>query len=259
MPTTSATAQDIVTRSLRMIGFLGMGETPAAENSEDALDVLNGMLDAWSMDRLFVYNVNFAVYALTGSQQSYTIGESGTPDFSAVRPNKIENANIVITSQSPNVRRPLYLMDDDDWASITVRALPSPTLPTSLYYSKDYPNGTLYFWPTPQAGLSVELETWVQVSQFAALTDSFSFPPGYYEAVYQNLALRLCTPEYGMTAPPPSIDELARNSRMRIQSLNMDPPPQLLVDAGVQGTRQGGQRYGQQLFNIKNPAPQWYR
>jgi hypothetical protein len=242
---------------MKFAGLAGQGLDVNADDAADVLEILNGMLDAWTMDRLFVYNVRFDVYALTSNQQSYTIGQSGSPNFNAVRPNKLENANIVITSQTPNIRRPLYLMDDDDWANISLRALPTPTIPTALYFSRDFPNATLNFWPTPQSGLSVELETWQVLSQFAALTDTFSFPPGYYEAVYQNLGLRLCTPEYGMEDVPPTVALAAQQSRARIESLNMDPPPQLKIDSGLQGVRNTNP--GQQLFNIKNPAPQWYR
>ena len=237
-----------------MAGILASGQDFEPDDSEDILTILNGMLDAWTMDRLFVYNIRFDAYALTADQQSRTIGPTG--NIVAIRPHKIENANIVITSQTPNVRRPLYLLDDDDWMSFSIRPLPTSTIPTSLYYSRDFPNGTLYFWPTPQSGLSVELETWVALSQFASLDTSFSFPPGYFEAVYQNLAVRLCTPQWGLNEVPNSIAELAQQSRMRIESLNMDPPSKLKSDSGLMGTRQGLQG---PPFNAKNPAPQWYR
>lgn len=257
MPTTAATANNIVERALKYSGNLAAGEPANAEDAADVLDIANGMLDGWTMDRLYVYNSGINVYALTSNVSSYSIGASAAAPFNVTRPNKIENANIVITSQTPNVRRALYIMDDEEWMDISVRPLTTPGIPTALYYSRDFPNGTLYFRIPPTSGLSVELEVWTQLAQFAALTDPFSFPPGYYEAITTNLALRLCTPEFGIDTPPPSLVALAQQSRMRIESLNSDPPPQLKTDAGLQGVRQGSD--GQGLFNIKNVAPQWYR
>ena len=252
MPTTDAKAIDIITRALKLVGVLGAAEMPSAEDATDALDVLNGMIDAWTMDSLYVYSVGYAVYPLVASQQDYTIGESGTPDFSAVRPSKLINANIVITTNNPETRLPIYIMDDDDWMNIRVRRI-GPTIPTAIYYSRDYPNGTLHLYPVPDSGYSLELETWQTLSQFADLTTAFSFPPGYYEAMYQNLGLRFCTPEYGINDVPSSIQALALASRARIESLNLDPAPQQNCDAGVQGSN------SLPLFWIKNVAPFWYR
>lgn len=257
MLTTAATAQDLCRRAAKFVGILAEGQDFEPEMSEDILTIANGMLDAWNMDRLFVYNVNFAVYALTANNQSQSIGPTAASPFNVTRPHKIENANIVITSQTPNVRRGLYLLDDDEWMSFSVRPLPTPTIPTSLYYSRDFPNATLYFWPTPTSGLSVELETWVPLTQFTNLSTAFSFPPGYFEAIYQNLGLRLCTPEWGLSEVPAVVQQLAQESRMRIESLNMDPPPKMKSDGGMMGTRQGTQ--SGPPFNIKNPAPNWYR
>lgn len=45
-----ATAQSIVTRSLRLIGAIESGETPSAEDAQDALAALNDMLHGWAKE-----------------------------------------------------------------------------------------------------------------------------------------------------------------------------------------------------------------
>ena len=111
---------------MKYIGSFAAGEPLEAENAADALDVLNGMLDAWTMDRLYVYASTISTYALTSGTQSYSIGATASAPWNVTRPNKIEEANIVITSQTPNVRTPLYIMDDSDWMSISIRPLQTP-------------------------------------------------------------------------------------------------------------------------------------
>src|SRR5439155_147903 len=123
MPTTSATGYDICARAAKYVGILAAGEVLAAEDAADILDIGNGMLDAFTMDRLYVYASTFNTCALTSGTQSYSIGATAAAPFNLTRPNKIEEANIVITSQTPNVRRPLYIMDDSDWMSISIRPL----------------------------------------------------------------------------------------------------------------------------------------
>src|SRR5438093_4138296 len=250
MPTTSATGADICSRALKYAGILAAGEVAAAEDAADALDILNGMLDSWVADKLLIFATTISTFALTSNVPSYSIGTGAT--FNTTRPSMIENANILITSQTPNVRRPLFLMKDEDWMGISIRPLPTPSIPTALYYSRDYPSGTLFFWQTPQGGLSVELELWQPLTQLADLTTPFSFPPGYYAALTQGLALSLCTPEFGINDPPSSLVAMARESKMQIESLNSDPAPPMSIDRGLQGVRQGAS--GQQRFNIKNPS-----
>lgn len=254
MPTTDATAQTICTRILRTIGFTGASEVPSSEDLSDVLDIVNGMLDSWTIDGIFIYNVSINVYALTATQQSYEIGTGAATPFDVARPAKIINANLVYTNQDPAVRIPLIILDDDGWMTIPVRG--TQGTPVQLYYSPSYPLGVLNFWPIPSANFSVELETWTQLSQFTGINDQavWSFPPGYFEAIYTNGALRCCTPEWGMNEVPPSIKKLAADSLSRIMALNQTPPPQMNPDYGTQGVRgQTGYR------NLYNPAPIWTR
>jgi len=252
MPTTTATAQDICIRAMKMAGLAGTGQTLDGSDVQDVFDILNGMLDAWSMDGLYVFGEQILDFALVSGQQVTPIGPSAAAPFNVPRPNKIQNANLVINTPSPAVRIPLNLTDYDGWMSISVLAIP-PTYPTVLYYEQSYPNGNLHLWPPPQGGLMLELAVWAIIAQFAAITDRFSFPPGYYEAIYQNLTLRLCTPEYGILQVPPSVIALANESRSRIQQLNTNPPPIMRPDPGMQSVRgQSGWR------NIYDPQI-WYR
>lgn len=42
-----ATARDLITMSLRTLGVLHSGETPSAEEADDALDTLNQLMNSW--------------------------------------------------------------------------------------------------------------------------------------------------------------------------------------------------------------------
>jgi hypothetical protein len=218
-----------------------------------AFDIADGMLDSFNSDGLFIYSRSIESYALTSGQQDYEIGPSATAPFDVTRPQRVINANLVITSQSPEVSIPLYIIDAQQWMGIPVTDIDA-TYPTQLYYESSYPEGVLHFWPKPTSGLSVELETWNQLSEFDDLDTAFSFPPGYYELGWTNLAERLCIPAFGYDSVPQSIAKRAADARSRIQSLNQNPPPVLGTDYGIQGTnQQTGYR------NLYNPAPYWYR
>ncbi len=253
MLTTEAVCSDILTRASGFAGVTAVGEVPSAEVSGAAMNILNGMLDAWSIDSLYVYNVSIAVYALTSGQQSYNVGLTATAPFNIVRPSRVQNANLVYSTQSPPTRVPLNVLDDDGWMGIAVRGINGT--PTAVYYSPSYPLGVLNMWPIPTSGFSVELELWTAIPQFADFSDAFVFPPGYFEAVYMNLGLRMQTPEFGIDQVSPTVRDLANQSRTRIQNLNTIPSPQMRSDAGMGNEQRGGGGYR----NLYNPAPIWTR
>lgn len=74
MAATSSTAADLISGALRNINALEAGETISAQDSADALQVLNDMLESWSIDHLFVYAAVENLLTFTPGQYQYTIG-----------------------------------------------------------------------------------------------------------------------------------------------------------------------------------------
>jgi hypothetical protein len=152
----------------------------------------------------------------------YQIGPTAA-DFVATRPQRINNANIILPTTIPT-RYALELIDDDQWAAIKQQLVPS-NIPQKLYNDGSFPNSNLYLWGQPSAGLQLELYTWQLLSGYVALTDIVAFPPGYEEAVLYNLAVRLA-PMFGSAALAqlPAIETLASNAKARIQTMNCESP-----------------------------------
>ena len=72
------TALDIITRALRPIGALASGETPNAEQTSDALDMLNDMLATWANERMLLHYETEVVFPVVPNTYQYTIGPGGT-------------------------------------------------------------------------------------------------------------------------------------------------------------------------------------
>lgn len=72
------TALDIVTRSLRSIGAYAAGEQIAAEDANDAFDLLNDLLDTWSNTTMMIPYITEIIFTLTNGKYQYTIGKNGT-------------------------------------------------------------------------------------------------------------------------------------------------------------------------------------
>lgn len=91
-----ATANDVITRALRMIGVLAAGEAASAEDAADALGALNDMLRDWEADGV---SLGFAPLSSVG-------GALGVPDdaLRAIKFNlAVELAPEYSTEPSPTV------------------------------------------------------------------------------------------------------------------------------------------------------------
>jgi hypothetical protein len=231
---------DLLYAALRQAGIL-RGARRGASGSEnaDAFDCLNRMLESWNTDRLAIYTIRAASYPLTSGKQAYTIGQDPTgqtaPDFDAARPARIEQANLIITTEPP-LRRPIKLLNDQQWASIRIQAI-STAIPQKLYNDGGYPFSTLYLWPAPSLAYQLELYTWQALGTFTGPTDTVILPPGYTRAIVSNLALELCI-TFGID-PRPLLVKVASESKAAIESLNA-PMPVMGCDSGVLGGRRSG-------------------
>lgn len=81
MASVSATALDLITGALRNINALEAGEVPNAQDSADALQVLNDMLETWSIDHLYVVSSTENLLTFTSGKYQYSVGNYAGGSF----------------------------------------------------------------------------------------------------------------------------------------------------------------------------------
>jgi hypothetical protein len=197
------TVLDLITRSMRLLGCINIGENPTAPEAQDALLALNAMVDAWATERLMCFTSARNIYNLAQNQQVYQIGPLG-PDWIAPRPEYLDGAGLLLANSDPTqvIEIPLeVLRTDKEWARIHAKGIPS-TIPTKLYYDRGYStgvgnlgSGNVALWPIPTVVNQVALYTPTIVSQFTGLTQTISLPPGYARTLPYNLAIEMA-PEF---------------------------------------------------------------
>lgn len=208
------TPENIIRRSMRLIGAIGSGEPMTADEATDGLDALNAMLDSWWNERLAVYVLQEQSFALTPALQTYTIGPSGA--FVTSRPLKIETAYVRLNS----VDYPITVVDYNRWASIMYK--PQQGIPEYLYYEPTMVNGDINLWPIPSQAMTLFIATRQQIQSFPDISTTINMPPGYVDALSFNLAVRLA-PEYER-AVPADVAAMATSTLANIKRLNSTPP-----------------------------------
>lgn len=228
-------AIDLIASSLRMLNAISSGEPVSAAEGQDALMVLNQMIDSWNTERLNIFTVQRQVYALTPGKQVYTFGPGG--DFNGPRPPRIENAGIV-SLQNPveSLELPLDKLTAAGWAAIPVKNI-SSTLPQRFWDDEAMPYRNISFWCVPSIAVNVAMYVWQALAQFPNLYQDLQFPPGYLRALRYNLAVDLSA-EWGVAQVPPAVAAIAGQSKAAIKSLNVQPIESRCDNALVQPDKQ---------------------
>jgi len=69
---------DIISGALKDIGALEAGEVPTADAAQDALNMLNLLVDQWSNENMMVFNIQEIIWNVVPGQVQYTIGPNHT-------------------------------------------------------------------------------------------------------------------------------------------------------------------------------------
>lgn len=193
------TVRSIVTDALLEIGVLEAGESPTAESLALGLRRVRGMIDSWAADRLTLSLQKRTTFTWPSATSTVQVGRGQTCDMD--RPVWLNAVTYVIPGSAPPIEVPVGILDEDSFASLTIKELVS-ALPTLCFYqtNRDDQNGTLFAWPRITQNVTLVLYTPQATAVPATLDSVLQGPPGYSDAFLYQLALRLCSP-LGVTVP----------------------------------------------------------
>lgn len=183
------TALDLIKAALRELQVLGDDVVLTDAETQYAMEALNMMLDSWSNDSMLIYHVEMEQFSTIANHNPHTWGTGG--DFNSVRPIRLLAAKV---RDANNIDLDLPIMSYNDYAEVKDK-LAIAAYPQRLYYDNGWPNGSIYFYPVPSAIHTVTLWSEKPLQSATDIYTVLSYPPGYFEAIKYNLALRLA-PEY---------------------------------------------------------------
>lgn len=216
------TAQDVIQDTMEMIGVYAPGETMTDADAERGLTVLNDMLDSWSNESLMCFTILEQSALLVPGVQSYTIGTGGV--FNMTRPIRIlEDPGTAYVQDTNGNNYPMEVVPRDKWNLYSNRsALITSDFPTILFYDPQFPLGIINVAPFPTINYMMFWDSYLQLSDMAALSTVLSLPPGYNLALKTNLAVAL-QPYYSEAQLNPVIVARALESKGNIKRSNIRP------------------------------------
>lgn len=207
------TARSIIRGALLDIQVCSAEEPLTASQCEDALDLLNALLDSWALESVMVYTTPPTVIPWPAGASQLRWGPGG--DILTPRPLRLQP---YATYRYVDEDLPLtVLTHQEEYSQIALKGMQS-TLLQALYYEPTMPLGTLYAWPIPTQGWDLTVYPWVTFGRFPHLDDVIEFPPGYERALRLNLGIE-CAPQYGVQ-PGPKRERLAWEAKTALVPLN---------------------------------------
>jgi len=226
-----ATAGDLITGALRLIGQLAEGEVPSSETSNDALLALNQMLDSWSTERLSVFSTQDQVFTWPAGAISQTLGPTG--DFVGNRPVLLDDSTYFRDAET-GISFGIKIINQQQYDGIAVKTVTS-TYPQVIWLNMDIPNIQMSIYPVPTRALEWHFISVDELSQPATLATELVVPPGYLRAFRFNLAVEIAT-EFGID-PPQNVARIAMASKRNLKRIN-NPEDIMSLPYSIVGTRQ---------------------
>jgi hypothetical protein len=195
-----ALVRTIVSNALLEIGVNQPGESPAPEIAALGLTWVQRMLDAWAANRLTFSRQLRTSFTMSSGATTILIGTGLAVPIAA--PVSLNSINYVIPGSSPEVEAPIGQMDEDAFASLSIKEL-SSALPLQSFYQMNITgvSGTLQLWPEVSQNVTIVIYTPQAIATPASLATDLVGPQGYADAFHYELAFRLVGP-LGVAMPP---------------------------------------------------------
>jgi len=225
-----AAVSTMILRSMRMVGEKARGETLDANEAVECLAELNTMLESWGTQKLNCYALKSESFALTSGVDSYTIGTGGA--FNTDRPTKLVDPCSITDASFANI--PLRIVDAETFGRVPSLSTTETTYPVYISYDQDFDAsglGTISFYPVPSSGLTVIINSWKRLQNFASVSTQVLLPPGYQLAIESNFAIHLAA---GLTPVSQEVAKIARESLAAVRGLNSKTPVMALDYYGTE-------------------------
>jgi hypothetical protein len=208
------TSSDLIRRALKLAGVVATEDAVPADQAEDALVVLNEMLQTWASQPLLAMPWTQVSKALTAGVQTYTIGAGG--DINTPRPVSLYHAHV----NYGGIDYTLSVGALEEYEENSLKAVGG--VPASIYIRPGYPLSTVILYPYPSdSSMTLVLDT-VAPPVDLALSTTLPYPSNWLRAIRYNLALEICA-EYGAD-PSAVIVKIAKDSLHTLMTANHQLP-----------------------------------
>lgn len=207
-PAWSLTALDIVRTAMGEIAAIEPGVEPDAEEFEDCLLRLNGMLKSWQVQGVTLMREASATLTTTAATALVDLGD--VDDIRA-----ISSARLVVSATN---ERMLWPIGRRDYLALPNKAAAGS--PTLYYFQRERDELKLYLWPVSATAVDIIIDYDRMVETVTTNGQTLDIREELQETVYANLAVRIA----GIFGQVPGPELVARAQRLEMQMYDAERP-----------------------------------
>lgn len=168
------TRNEIISRAMRMVGAIGLGQTLSAEQLDQGIIALNSIVKEWQTRHIFLWTMEARTESFIADQ------------ISAVLDNDVLSVDKVFYVDGDD-HQPIQLISYRDYQMIPDKSYTSGNPVQAAYdYGKSTP--TLYLYPAPNAALDVRLFVVKRLQDMDTAAGNADIPQQFLEALTYALA-----------------------------------------------------------------------
>lgn len=175
MPQVARTTNDIIVNALYLLGELGVGETPDAFMLTTGLELVNGLLDVFAADSIYIPFLTTLDFVFVPGQDRYSISDLVPADIAADRIVDLSFANYFVSS----ISYPLRIVNKATYYNIA-RQTTVLTRPGIILLDKQPTESFIIVYPRPDQPYPCSLKVKSMIDKLEPFEDISELPPYYY-------------------------------------------------------------------------------
>lgn len=188
MPQINRTTNELIINSLYLLGELGVGETADAFMLSTGLDLINELLDKFSLDSIYIPFLTTIDFTFEVGKDTYSISDMIPADIVQDRVVDLSFANFEILPGVPNpVVYPLKIISKAEYYNV-VRIKDMVTLPSYIFLNKQANESFVVVYPAPDKPYPCSLQCKVMLNSLGPQDDLSELQPYYYGFLKYALA-----------------------------------------------------------------------
>lgn len=183
MTQVARTTNDIIVNSLYLLGELGVGEQADAFMLTTGLELVNGLLDMYAADSIYIPFLTTLDFDFVPGQATYSFSNIVPADVTSDRFVDLSFANYFVS----NISYPLRIVNKATYYNL-VRQTNFQTRPGIIFFDKQPLQTFITVFPAPDQAYPCSLKVKCMIDQLEPMEDISELPPYYYRFLKFALA-----------------------------------------------------------------------
>lgn len=184
MPQVVRTTNELIVNALYLLGELGVGEVPDAYMLITGIELINELLDKFSVDNIYIPYLTTINFNFVAGQGEYSVSDMAVgADITEDRIVNLEFANYTVDT----VVYPLRIVDKAQYYDL-VRINNLQTRPSIIFLNKQPLESILTVYPIPDQPYPAFIQVKSMLNKLEPFDDLTALPPYYYGFLKYALA-----------------------------------------------------------------------